>query len=1184
MLNGFPCPGLDNRVRSAERRFRIRKPAGALFPAPTFAGNGCLMFELAVVIALVLAVVALIRIQDATAELRGLRSQLEELEKRRGEFTDPRQSVTKRAPRPAGSRTAPAGGSASPPAPAAPPRPGEPPSATGEEEAAEEEILEEAKTAGLHPETPRKAETETAAGDAPSVRPLAPLPASLRREAPSRLPRWDDDELLPVVGRRRSPEHEGSWLRGGDDKGADPSGGPSAFEARFGSTWLLRIGLVFLVLAAALFALVVTPRVGPAGKVSLAYAFAALLFGAGLLSRRLRNFAQPVMAGGLSIAFFVSYAAYFIEPMRCVPVPVSLSLMGVFVAAILFFSDRWRSEFTGGLAIFLGHAATFVAARSLESPAPSSLVAVIFLSAAAVVLLLRHSWVMLSLFAVVAAYGSHALWITLAEDVATPRQALYVNLAFLSSYYLIFASSDLIWWRRRDSAKDGTPNGEPQEATSAPAATPTLGLTLAPLNLVLYTGLVSLIYLETEVFLGSIHLFYFALAGVQGVLAVVHRKGGHQRFLLYPAASTVLLTLGFFSAFERLALNLVLAGEAMVLLMVAHQTRLRLFHLLSQAALAANFIHYWIYAATIDPSRARFMGGMLTAAVYLVKSSLEEIWYGRGSTFRWIESRPVSKFLRELSDAFDRTYGLLTPVLPHLHAAGGALILIHQSGQFLSPADAGLVLTVGVIGFAAVGAWRASVPMLIVSTTLYAGVLALQGFEPGEFRFPASPDFPAAWRAGINGAGAWAALLGYGLMAGRRNLLPLRYGLLLWPGVTLALFLVAYGRTPLGEVGEGMPFILGLLALFAATGAVERLTTSMQLRRPASPAASAAVRVFEVLAGVTLAWHFNTHFEWRFGDAPIRFILLSGLASALPLIGLVRRSAGVYSAGALLMILVFITILSSASTRDALFASLPATVAVALPLVAAAWTQDLIARLFEELLSAAQKRLALAAVGLPYFLGVVLLMHLAEYRVEAPWHFPVQAGLAAALMFATQPLRLVRGAVLSIFFYFTIGLFFVLGNEAELRNNGPYLAAAGLLVVGGWVMERGWSLGEKAMRPRKAMDISLISAGRVVLLLTATVVALTSAWASTLIGVRWTTAAWAVYAAIVMIMGFAYRLASFRRTALGVLALGIARVLLVDIRKLETLYQAIALLVLGLCLVAIAWLYSRFSAQLRRWL
>jgi hypothetical protein len=44
------------------------------------------------------------------------------------------------------------------------------------------------------------------------------------------------------------------------------------------------------------------------------------------------------------------------------------------------------------------------------------------------------------------------------------------------------------------------------------------------------------------------------------------------------------------------------------------------------------------------------------------------------------------------------------------------------------------------------------------------------------------------------------------------------------------------------------------------------------------------------------------------------------------------------------------------------------------------------------------------------------------------------------------------------------------------------------------------------------------------------------------------------------------------------------RVFVVDVRSLPSASQMIAFLILGVSLVAVAWLYARFAHDVRRWL
>lgn len=68
---------------------------------------------------------------------------------------------------------------------------------------------------------------------------------------------------------------------------------------------------------------------------------------------------------------------------------------------------------------------------------------------------------------------------------------------------------------------------------------------------------------------------------------------------------------------------------------------------------------------------------------------------------------------------------------------------------------------------------------------------------------------------------------------------------------------------------------------------------------------------------------------------------------------------------------------------------------------------------------------------------------------------------------------------------------------------------------------------------------------------------------------------WAVYAAVLMAVGFFRKAAAVRWTALSLFALTVVKVMLVDIAVLRQLYRIIAFLVLGLLLLVVAWGYHR---------
>ncbi len=77
------------------------------------------------------------------------------------------------------------------------------------------------------------------------------------------------------------------------------------------------------------------------------------------------------------------------------------------------------------------------------------------------------------------------------------------------------------------------------------------------------------------------------------------------------------------------------------------------------------------------------------------------------------------------------------------------------------------------------------------------------------------------------------------------------------------------------------------------------------------------------------------------------------------------------------------------------------------------------------------------------------------------------------------------------------------------------------------------------------------------------------------------TGVWAVYAAIVLVIGIIKRWRRVRLFALGLLAVPIVKVFVYDLFALGGLYRIIAFVGLGLLLLASAYLYQRYSKAIR---
>lgn len=80
------------------------------------------------------------------------------------------------------------------------------------------------------------------------------------------------------------------------------------------------------------------------------------------------------------------------------------------------------------------------------------------------------------------------------------------------------------------------------------------------------------------------------------------------------------------------------------------------------------------------------------------------------------------------------------------------------------------------------------------------------------------------------------------------------------------------------------------------------------------------------------------------------------------------------------------------------------------------------------------------------------------------------------------------------------------------------------------------------------------------------------------------TASWSIFALAVFAWGFTYGERVYRWLGLGILACALLRVGLFDIWRLDTMYRILSLLALGIVLLVLGFVYSRFQEKIRRWL
>jgi uncharacterized membrane protein len=79
------------------------------------------------------------------------------------------------------------------------------------------------------------------------------------------------------------------------------------------------------------------------------------------------------------------------------------------------------------------------------------------------------------------------------------------------------------------------------------------------------------------------------------------------------------------------------------------------------------------------------------------------------------------------------------------------------------------------------------------------------------------------------------------------------------------------------------------------------------------------------------------------------------------------------------------------------------------------------------------------------------------------------------------------------------------------------------------------------------------------------------------------TAGWSALGAGLMVVGIASGQAIYRRTGLAILALCLGRIFAVDTRHLAGGTRVLTYLLLGVCLIAIYWLYARANERVKGW-
>jgi len=224
---------------------------------------------------------------------------------------------------------------------------------------------------------------------------------------------------------------------------ARPSRSSEEWEAVVGGSWLNKLGIFVLVVAIALFLGYSFTQMGPAGRsaIGLAISF-ALLIGGVVLERRPRYviFARGLLGGGWAGLYFTTYAMQAVDAAKVIYNPLLGGFLLLAVATgMVVHSLRYRVQALTGLAYFMAFAAL-----ALTPVTTLSVIALIPLAGSLLIIAYRFSWSGMVLFGLAATYGTCAS----RGDNGAP---LWSAQTVFATYWLLFEAYDLLRAHRRSN-------------------------------------------------------------------------------------------------------------------------------------------------------------------------------------------------------------------------------------------------------------------------------------------------------------------------------------------------------------------------------------------------------------------------------------------------------------------------------------------------------------------------------------------------------------------------------------------------------------------------------------------------------------------------------------------------------------------------------------------------------------
>jgi uncharacterized membrane protein len=183
-----------------------------------------------------------------------------------------------------------------------------------------------------------------------------------------------------------------------------------SLEARLGQNWLNKLGITAMVVGISSYLGYELQHVGPVGKSLAGLVIALAILALGVFFERKPNyrvFARGCIGGGWALLFFLSFAIYHLPLLQVLHSSVAdLILMLAVASGMVAHSLRYHSQTVTTLAFLLALLTVGISDVTLFS-----LLAGALLTAALATIVYRERWFLLGLVGLIGVYVNHAIWL-----------------------------------------------------------------------------------------------------------------------------------------------------------------------------------------------------------------------------------------------------------------------------------------------------------------------------------------------------------------------------------------------------------------------------------------------------------------------------------------------------------------------------------------------------------------------------------------------------------------------------------------------------------------------------------------------------------------------------------------------------------------------------------------------------